>query len=339
MSSPLSTVNYGLVGSAEVQGEGGGVYIPPPRPKQGLSKGDKTWIITVSPDGQRHWLAGTPKQGVQGVELARGLVGLDRPPTELLWLQEANQNGADLVGNAVDVRTLKGAVNILGNNPRDFRAKWDTWQRAWHFDRYSRMFFINSYGGVKYLDVLLGESPNGSIDMDPALLKREVNYPYTWVSPNPYYKGYDETFEENVTPPVTGQSVIDVKVRNLGTVPVFPKIYLPGPGVWFMPSGWRLPNHRDEVGRGALDGSEIQLPALKAGEGMWLDPDTRNPTITLVTATGVEKNLWAQMNSQRPRLKLFGGSEEKWTFRVQGGMSGAAQKIKIKITPLYSSFI
>lgn len=302
----------------------------------GLSRGDRTWIITVSPDGQRHWLAGTPKRGLQGVELAKGLVGLDRAPTELLWLQEANQNGADLVGSAVDVRTLKGAVNILGNSPRDFRAKWDTWQRSWFFDRYSRMFFINSYSGVRFLDVLLGESPNGSINQDPALLKREIDYPYAWVAPNPYYKGYDETFEATV---VNGAE-ISVPIRNLGTEKTFPKIFLPGPGVWTIPRGTRLPNWRGEPDRGEHDGDEIVLPALGVGEGMWLDPDPRDETITKVSADGQEEtNLWAKMNAQRPKIKLFGDTEEIWKFRVTGGLPSNAKKLKVVVTPLYSSFI
>lgn len=307
---------------------------------KGLSRGDKTWIITVSPDGHRHWLAGTPKQGLQGVELARGLVGLDRAPTELLWLQEAHQNGADLVGNAVDVRTLKGAINILGSSPRDFRAKWDYWGRSWFFDRYTRMFFINSYNGYKYLDLLLGESPNGSIDMDPALLRREINYPYTWVAPNPFYKGFPESFEGEVPASQAGHQVIDIKVRNLGTEKTFPKIYLPGPGIWSIPKGTRLPNRRGEEGRGEFDGEMIELPPLASGEGMWLNPDPRDETIEKVAADGEKTtNLWAYMNAQRPKIHLQGGSEETWTFLVQGGVRSTSKKPKVVVQPLYSSFI
>ncbi len=306
---------------------------------KGLSKGDRTWIISVSPDGQRHWLAGTPRQGLQGVELARGIVGLDRAPTELLWLQEAHQNGADLVGNNVDVRTLKGAINILGDSPRDFRAKWDTWQRSWHFDRYTRMFFINSYSGYKYLDLLLGESPNGSIDKDPALLRREINYPYTWVSPNPYYKGFQETFETVIPISTSGTQVIDIKLRNLGTEKTYPKIYLPGPGVWSIPRGTRLANWRGEEGRGEFDGEMITLPALAKDEGMWLDPWPRNETIEKVAADGQRTtNLWAKMNAQRPRIHLWGGVEETWTFLLQGGMR-YTKNPKVVVQPLYSSFI
>ena len=88
-----------------------------------LSRGDRTWVIYRGANGSRFWLAGMKGQGKQGVEWSRGVVGLDRPPSELVWLQEARQNGADLVGTNADVRTIKFAVNILGKIARDFRDK------------------------------------------------------------------------------------------------------------------------------------------------------------------------------------------------------------------------
>ncbi|ATN89564.1 minor tail protein [Gordonia phage Bonum] len=301
----------------------------------GLSRGDRTWVIFRGPEGGRFWLSGMRGQGKQGVELAMGLTGLDRPPTELVWLQEAHQNGADLVGSNVDVRTIKGAVNILGKTPRQVRAAYDDWQRNNFFERYSRLFFINSYSGVRFLDVLLGASPDGSLDKDPALLRRLAGYPWTWVSPNPYYKGYSETFRSKV---VNGNSTIEMKVRNLGSAPrVYPRIYLPGPGTWHIPRGTRQPNWRGEEGLGPLvEDDMIPLPPLKSGEGVWLNPDTRIETITRVGPSGQEKNLWAQMNGQRPKLWLNPRSQETWKFRVQGGLPGTEAKMIVQ--PLYMTF-
>lgn len=228
-----------------------------------LSNGDRTWVIYRGPDGSRFYLAGMRDQGKQGVEWSPGVVGLDRPPTELVWLQEARQNGADLVGNNVDVRSIKFAVNILGDSPRDLRAKYASWNRANQVDRYGRLYFINSYSGVRFSDVLLGESPSGSIDKDPALLRRMAGYPMTWVAPNPYFKGYQETFEFTVTQPDNlGVSEGWLQVRNLGDSYTYPQIYLPGPGVWQIPQGTRLPNARGEEGLGELDDTMITLPEL-----------------------------------------------------------------------------
>ncbi|AET09870.1 hypothetical protein GoPhGRU1p29 [Gordonia phage GRU1] len=301
-----------------------------------LSRGDKTWVIYRGPEGGRFWLSGMPGRGKQGVELANGLVGLDRPPTELIWLQEARQNGADLVGSNVDVRTVKGAVNILGRTPRELRAAYDDWQRNNFVDRYSRLFFINSYSGVRFLDVLLGESTNQSIDKDPALLRRIVDYPWTLVSPNPYYKGYTEEFTGKV--PASGESTVEIKVRNLGSAPrTYPRIYLPGPGVWHIPRGTRAANWRGEEKLGSIDNEDtIPLPALKTGEGVWLNPDPRIETITRESADGKEKNLWAQMSGQRPRLWLNPRSEETWKFRVTGGVSG--REVRMVVQPLYLTF-
>ena len=302
----------------------------------GLSRGDRTHIILRGPEGGRFWLAGMRGQGKQGVELSNGLVGLDRPPTELVWLQEAHQNGADLVGSNIDVRTIAGAVNILGKTPRDTRRAYDDWQRNNFFNRYSRLFFINSYSGVRFSDVLLGESPNGSLEKDPALLRRIVDYPWKWVSPNPYFKGYSETFKGKVR--VNGESRVTVKVRNLGNAErTYPRIYLPGPGTWSIPRGTRLPNWRGEPGLGPLvDDDMIDLPQINYGEGIWLNPDPRVETITHVTKEGKEVNLWAKMSGQRPRLWLNPRSQEDWQFRVKNGMENT--EVKMIVQPLYTTF-
>lgn len=302
-----------------------------------LSRGDRTWVIYRGANGSRFWLAGMKGQGKQGVEWSRGVVGLDRPPSELVWLQEARQNGADLVGTNTDVRTIKFAVNILGKSARDFRDKYSSWNRANEFDRYGRLMFINSYSGVRFSDVLLGEAPNGSMDTDPALLKRLVDYPMSWVAPNPYFKGYTETFEFVVGEPDNlGISEGPMKVRNLGDSYTYPKIFLPGPGTWSIPQGTRLPSERGVEGYGPLDDTMITLPTLKAGQSAWLDTDPRVETITMIDEDGEETNLWAKMSGQRPRIKLLDDRTEDWWFQVKGGTPGT--KAKMVVQPLYSTF-
>ena len=304
---------------------------------RGLSRGDKTWIVYRGPDGSRFYLAGTHRQGKQGVEFSRGIVGLDRPPTELVWLQEARQNGADLVGANVDVRQIKFAVNILGNTPRDMRARYSDWNRANRTDQLGRLMFLNSYSGVRFCDVLLGESPSGSIDQDPALLRRMADYPFTWVAPNPYFKGYTETFEWEVGHRDSlGISEGPLRVRNLGDSYTYPKIKLPGPGTWSIPQGTRLPDAWGREGQGPLDDTMITLPELNEGETAWLDTDPRVETITMVREDGRETNLWAKMSGQRPRIKLLGDRAEDWWFSVKGGEVGA--KAKMIVQPLYSTF-
>lgn len=311
-------------------------------PNGELSNGDRTWVIYRGPDGSRFWLSGMRGRGkitnCRGkVELSRGIVGLDRPPTELVWLQEARQNGADLVGANVDVRTIQYAVNILGDNPRDMRAAYHAWTRANKFDRLGRLFFINSYSGVRFSDVLLADSPSGSLDTDPALLRRIADYPYKWVAPNPYYKGYTETFEWTVPPAnAFGVSEGPLRVRNLGDAYTYPKIRLPGPGVWQIPQGTRQPGPNGEEGFGELDDTMITIPAIGANEYVWLDTDPRVETITHVRADGKETNLWAKMSGQRPRIKLLGDREEDWWLSVKGGTPG--QKAKFVVQPLYSTF-
>lgn len=306
-------------------------------PNGELSRGDRTWVIYRGPDGSRFWLAGMRGQGKQGVEWARGVVGLDRPPTELVWLQEARQNGADLVGNNIDVRTIKFAVNILGKTPRGMRDAYAAWTRANKFDQLGRLFFINSYSGVRFSDVLLADSPSGSLDTDPALLRRIDGYPYSWVAPNPFYKGYTETFEWTVgAPNHLGISEGPLKVRNLGDAYNYPKIRLPGPGTWSIPQGTRGPDAMGREGQGELDDTMITIPTLLPGEYVWLDTDPRVETITKYSASGIETNLWAKMSGQRPRVKLLGHRTEDWWFSVKGGTPG--DKLKFVVQPLYSTF-
>lgn len=306
---------------------------------KGLSGGDRTWIIYEGPDGDKFWLSGTPKRGLQGVELARGIVGLDRPPTELVWLQEAHQNGADLVGSNVDVRKIKGAVNILGKTPRATRDAFARWQRANAFERLGKLWFINSYSGIRHASVLLGEAPNGSLDMDPAMLRRFKDYPWTWVAPNPYFKGTNESFEWEVGPADSmGVSRGEIAIRNLGDADCYPIIELPGPGQWVIPRGIRFPNAQGEEDRGDFDMEHtVTLPPIEAGQKIVLNPDPKVETIDLVYSTGIERNLWAQMNGQRPKIKLLGDRSEKWEFAVRGGRPGT--KARVFVTPLYSTFM
>jgi len=255
-----------------------------------------------------------------------------------VWLQEARQNGADLVGSNVDVRTISAAVNILGETPREMRDAYSAWNRANKFDRLGRIFFINSYSGVRFSDVLLGDSPSGSLDTDPALLRRLDGYPFKWVAPNPYYKGYTETFTWTV-PPANNYGVAEgtLKVRNLGDSYTYPKIKLPGPGTYQIPQGTRGPDANGMEGYGELDDTMITIPEIGVDEWVWLDTDPRVETITKYSANGtVETNLWAKMSGQRPRIKLLGDRAEDWFFSVKGGAVG--NEVKFVVQPYYSTF-
>jgi hypothetical protein len=303
-----------------------------------LSRGDRTWIIYRGPDGSRFWLSGMRGQGKQGVELAPGIVGLDRPPEELLWLQEARQNGADLVGSNVDVRTIRAAVNILGRTPRQQRSAFDRWNRSQDNEQYGKLAFINSYSGVKILDVLYGDSPSASIDKDPALRSGLIGYPVTWVCPNPYFKGYVEEFPWRPSGASSGGWQMGKrKVRHLGTAPrTYPQIYLPGPGTWRIPMGIRDENGNLPDYDQYDPTTYVELPPLKADEEAWLDTDPRVETITKKSASGVETNLWAKMKGQRPRLWLPKSRTEDWTLAVKGG--SPAREAKIVVQPLYNAF-
>ena len=315
-----------------------------------LSGGDKTWIVArgirrPNETPSRLYLSGMKDKGRQGIELAPGIVGLDRPPTELVWLQEARQNGADLVGANIDVRTLRGAVNILGKKidgrytTRAVREAYSLWNRSQALDQYLRLFFMNSYSGIRFLDCLVGESPAASLEKDPAIRKGYIGYPFTWVCPNPYFKGYTEEFDDfrDVKAGSDGFSVGKLRIRTLGDAPMtYPQVWLPGPGIWRIPRGLR----QDDGSLPAYDPTDpetyVELPALKAGEQAWLDPNPRVETIVNQTAAGTQTNLWAKMKGQRPKLHLPGSTSEEWTFAVKGG-SGSA-KPKVVVQPLYLSY-
>lgn len=307
------------------------------QPYPGLSGGDRTWIYAVTPYGERIYLSGKEK-AKQGVEFSRGLTGLDRAPTELVWLQEARQNGADLAGSNLDIRTIRGAVNILGNTARQMRAADNLWNRAASVERYGQLYFINSFSGVRWVDYLYGESANASLDRDPAIRKTKPNYPFTWVCPNPYFKGYEEEFAFAGNPVLSSQwREGTVKLRNMGDAErTYPLVYLKGPGIWRIPTGLR-----DDVGNlipydSGNPRSYIELPALKLGEEAWLDTDPRTETITLNRPDGQQINLWAQMKAQRPRLWLRPNRAEEWTMAVKGGSSEPIARVVVQ--PLYNNW-
>lgn len=305
----------------------------------GLSGGDRTWIHAVTPFGEKLYLSGRYK-AEQGVEFARGLLGLDRAPTELVWLQEAHQNGADLVGSNVDVRTLRGAVNILGTTQRDLRRANERWELSANVGKYGKLYFVNSYSGVRYLDYLLGESPNANYDRDPAIRKAAIGVPFVWACPNPHFKGNWEEFPFRPNPTLSnGWKTGVVRFRNLGDADLnFPQINLKGPGIWRMPSGFR-----DEAGvLLPYDANNpvtyTEFPELKPGEEIWVDTDTRAETIVLKSAARANVNLWAEMKGQRPRLSVsvLHPSMEDWTFAVKGGST--TPEAKVVFQPFYNSW-
>lgn len=311
-------------------------------PNPGFSRGDRTLIVGRGVDNSRWFLSGRG-QGRQGVELARGLVGIDRPPSELVWLQEAHQNGADLVGENIDIRIVRGAVNILGNNPRQMRDAYARWNGSQSTREYTRLYFANSYSGVRWLDALLGESPNNNFDRDPALRSGAIGVPVIWACPNPHYKGFVEEFSWRSTKDAGGWRTGDVRIRNLGDADrTYPQIYLPGPGVWKIPYG-----NRDDFGNLILDDPDrdfVELPYIGPNEEMWLNPDPRVETVESQKVGEVgRKNLWAQMKGRRPRLWLPGSRPgdknrgvETWPLSVYGGSSLRAPKVAVQ--PLYNNY-
>lgn len=311
-------------------------------PNPGFSRGDRSLIIGRGVDNSRWYLSGRG-QAKQGVELSRGLVGIDRPPTELVWLQEAHQNGADLVGDNVDVRTIRGAVNILGDTPRGYRDAYARWNGAQNTREYFRLFFANSYSGVRWLDALLGESPNMNWDRDPAIRRGAQGVPVIWVCPNPHYKGFIEEFTWRSTKMVGTWLTGEVAIRNLGDADrTYPQIYLPGPGVWKIPRG-----NRDEFGNLIAedpDADFVELPYIGPDEEIWLNTDASIETIVSKKAGDDEEtNLWAKMKGQRPRLWVPGSRPgdpdrgvERWPLMVQGGSSLRFPKIAVQ--PLYNSY-
>lgn len=311
-------------------------------PNPGFARGDRSLIVGRGVDNSR-WILSGRGQGKQGAELSRGLVGIDRPPSELLWLQDAHQNGADLVGNNVDVRTIRGAVNIMGTNPRSYRDSYARWNGAQSLEEYFRIFFANSYSGVRWLDALCGESPNMNFDREPSLRNGAYGVPVIWVCPNPYFKGFIEEFSWRSTKVVDGWLTGEVAIRNLGDAPkTYPQIYLPGPGIWKIPRG-----NRDAYGNLIVDDPDadfVELPYIGPNTEVWINTDPTVDTIVSKTAgADGEVNLWAQMKAQRPRLWLPGSRPgdldrgvERWPLSVSGGSSLA--KPKIAVQPLYNNY-
>lgn len=286
-----------------------------------FSGGDHVWVVYQGPprwdgtkmiNGDRFFLGGHRQlQGREGVELAKGVSGLLKEVSEYRYDTASEQPGSTFVGSIASRREIGASINIFGDTPSDLRKKIRKWLDNHPEDSAGRLWFFTSDGDPRYLTVRQHPSAGtSSMDEDPSMRRKLEGMEWGWVSDDPYFSGY-----------ISRQDFVNGKVTfyNPSTAKVvYPKVYLPGPGVYtFM---------------------GITTPALAANEIVRFDFNPLAHTyVKLNLSTSAVDNLWYRLEGKRPKLGLK--PQTKNTLKISYSGAGSAFAPYVEFTPKFRSYI
>lgn len=299
-----------------------------------FSGGDLTWVIYQGPprwdgeewiDGDRFFLSGHRQYQLdKGVELARSLTGMERDLIEHRYDTGANNPRSRYVSSVSGRREIQASVNILGDTPAELRANKRRWYRNHPEGNPGRLWVFTSDGAPRYLSVIASESAaQGSLNQDPAMLRKYADLDWGWTSDFPYFLGYRETKELEPK----GGGVWAKTFFNISTVPqIYPVLYLPGAGTWEVSLGYQ---------QGTFD------VVVGTGEEVRLEYNPIEPTlIKRNIATGAKTNMWPTMVGKRPKYSLEAETKNTFSVRLKSGNPASHPRPpRLVFTPQFISWI
>lgn len=292
-------------------------------------QGPPRWDGTKWVNGDRFRLSGFPRgERLQdGVELARGLSGLDRSTDEYRIDTGANTPGGDLVAVSTGRREVSGQINILGSSPAELRKHYRKWWRNHPEKEKGRLWFYTREGEPRYLSVVKTEGAGlFTNEQDPALLNRVTSMPWGWVSDYPYFYGFRTSHDLRHT----GDGHFNAVFYNPSTVPeIYPDLYLPGGGKFQLSLGYGQPY--------------FQTRPIPRGSTAKISFDPRKRTYVEKDARGNYTNLWPLMLGRRPKISLEPETRNKFTVTLMEWTNGNDQRLdgdpRIVYTPEFMSWV
>lgn len=298
-----------------------------------LSGGDLTWIVYQGPprfdgekweNGDRFFLSGHRLyQAQEGVELASSITGLPRESNEERYDTPADIPEANFVGNVPSRRTLGCAVNIYGKTARETRDNYNRWIKNHPAKEPGKLWFFSSGAEPRYLKARASADAGvGTIDKEIGLLRRIEKLNWGWTSNSPYYYGMEASHDLKK---VGSTNTYSATFYNPSTVErVYPRVYLPGPGVWELDLGGK---------RG-----KFRTPTLATGDQAMIDFSPKNNSFLKKSAAGVVTNLWPSMVGDRPNDWLSPLTKNTYSItRISGATPTTLPRIEF--TPLFNSWI
>ena len=293
-----------------------------------VSGGDKTWIVYQGPprwdgskwyDGDRFFLSGHGLyQCDQGVELARGITGLERPGSDYRYSTSANVPGSTFIDRVYARRDLGCSINILGDSPEELRRNKRRWMNNHPEQGEGRLWFFSADGDPRYLPVQpLAEAGTSTLDVDPAIRSLYEGFEWGWTSDSAFFLGYKH--KQELTKKSTNK--YSKTFYNPSTAAeVYPVLYLYGAGTWTL----------------AVGESKIKTPKLDNGDVVRIDFNPRNSTYLLRKPDGSLKNLWPTLVGKRP--DFFLEPQTKNTFEVSYSGSSPDKNPVLEYTPAFLSW-
>ena len=268
---------------------------------------DRTRIVYFGPkrpDGKRprFHLAGFG-QGNEGILLGTDPSELEFPPEELLFSEGARQDGATYLDTVYSKREIDLTILISGPNKREFRRLREEWFRSWDSATPGHLGCFTRYNGWRWLGVRRAGAPSPTWGKDPALI-RAADYEMTLVADDPLWKSFEEKYLWTNS---AGSGNGRLKLRNASDFAVYPKYYMPGPGVYSIQDG--------------PGGKMLSFPRLSSGETLAIDTHPRRPQARIFeTQTGlVRRNALKEMRGKRLRASIPKWQTTELAVNVSGG--------------------
>lgn len=245
-------------------------------------------------------------QCAEGVELARGMSGIFRAPRDYRYDTTANQPGSTFVDSVANRRKFDSAINILGDSPSEFRQVFRKWLKNHPVNQEGKLWFETSDAPRRYSFVRAStEAGMSSVDVDPNIMSKLDDFAWGWESDYPFLFGETQKINYSSTGVATFTNPSDAG-------PVYPVIFLPGPGIY-------------KVGG-------ITTPSLASNETIRInfDPE-RESYVKRNNTTGVLTNLWYTLNGKRPKFEI--APFERVTHRIT--VPSSSHGAYMQFVPLY----
>lgn len=305
-----------------------------------FSGGDRTWVLYQGPprwdgekyvNGDKFFLAGhRVYQCNLGVELARGVGGLELPARDDRYDSAHDTPGSRYVSSIYNKREIDAPINILGDTPAELRENKRRWLRnhptnhvpldkRGDIDSFGRLWIFTSDGEPRFLPVLSSvNAGTGALETEPEIFRKYESFDWGWASDSPFFYGYK--IEKEMEP---SGSIYSATFYNPSTVPeVHFALYLPGNATW-------------EISLGYKQGTFV-TPPIGSGEIAKMDFTPSKNTFTKRRLDGSVANLWNTMIGTRPKYSLE--PETKNTFSIKL-VSGSPESLpKISFRPRFMSW-
>ena len=275
-------------------------------------------------DGSYFYIAGPDISMEAGVTLSPQLTGSIDAPVKTLWLPGAF--GQEAQGYRWQRRDMVFTVQTFAEDHETWMTVDSDWRYAFDYVKETTIRYTTS-AGTREVKVRLLEEPKayeGQVDNGKSpFLNCDSTIVMTVAAELPFYVGETDIYEWVLEPGGASAANFTIHIENDSDVPVWPRWTLTDLAIWTLPDfSWGS----DEYGRSFQDeGRTVELPALRANEGIVVNADPRFQTILSSNMSNVQGR-WKGNDLLYP---IAPGAVADVPVAVREATNGAALRLEV----------